>query len=343
MLSPESTDYVTFGPGFAPRVLVLVDTEEDFDWSQPMSRSNVSVGSITKLERAHRLFLEYGITPCYLIDYPIATTPQSIEVLRPWVDAGNCIIGSQLHPWVNPPFIEELTRANSFAGNLPRETERAKLLALTEAIETGFGVRPRVYRAGRYGVGPNSARILTELGYSVDVSVRPFFDYADEGGPNFRRILPQPYWADAGQQLLELPLTTTFTGLLRGVGGGGLRRRLAHAADDGAAVPQPPAQPRHPLARGDAGGGGDSCLESAGSAGAEDFLHLLPLAVAGAGQHALRAEQRRSGRPLRLAARGADLPHPDRGLQTGDAVRYPCRRPAGQLHGGRSGLTAPRA
>jgi len=218
MLSPESTDYVTFGPGFAPRVLVLVDTEEDFDWSQPMSRSNVSVGSITKLERAHRLFLEYGITPCYLIDYPIATTPQSIEVLRPWVDAGNCIIGSQLHPWVNPPFIEELTRANSFAGNLPRETERAKLLALTEAIETGFGVRPRVYRAGRYGVGPNSARILTELGYSVDVSVRPFFDYADEGGPNFRRILPQPYWADAGQQLLELPLTTTFTGLLRGVG-----------------------------------------------------------------------------------------------------------------------------
>ena len=183
-----------------------------------MSRSNVSVGSITKLERAHRLFLGYGITPCYLIDYPIATTRQSIDVLNPWVEEGNCIIGSQLHPWVNPPFIEELTRANSFAGNLPFETERAKLLALTEAIEGSFGARPRVYRAGRYGVGPNTARILTELGYSVDVSVRPFFDYADEGGPNFRRILPQPYWADPEQQLLELPLTTTFTGLLRGFG-----------------------------------------------------------------------------------------------------------------------------
>lgn len=218
MLSPESTDYVTFGPGFVPRVLVLVDTEEDFDWGQPISRANVSVKSIAKLERAHRLFLQYGITPCYLIDYPIATTAQSIEVLKPWAEEGSCILGSQLHPWVNPPFVEELTRANSFAGNLPRDAEKAKLEALTHAIEASFNVRPRVYRAGRYGVGPNTARTLIELGYSVDVSVRPFFDYGDEGGPNFRRILPQPYWADPEQRLLEVPLTSTFTGLLRGVG-----------------------------------------------------------------------------------------------------------------------------
>ncbi|HLU92078.1 MAG TPA: WalW protein, partial [Pedomonas sp.] len=95
MLSPESTDYVTFGPGFVPRVLVLVDTEEDFDWGQPISRANVSVKSIAKLERAHRLFLQYGITPCYLIDYPIATTAQSIEVLKPWAEEGSCILGSQ--------------------------------------------------------------------------------------------------------------------------------------------------------------------------------------------------------------------------------------------------------
>lgn len=220
MLSPESTDYVTFGPGFSPRVLVLVDTEEDFDWGQPVSRANVSVKSIARLERAHKLFGQYGITPCYLIDYPIATTTQSIEVLKPWVDDGSCIIGSQLHPWVNPPFVEELSRTNSFAGNLPRQLEKAKLEALTHAIEASFNMRPRVYRAGRYGVGPNSVRTLTELGYSVDVSVRPYYDYGNEGGPNFRRILPQPYWADPERQLLELPLTSGFTGLLRGVGEG---------------------------------------------------------------------------------------------------------------------------
>lgn len=218
MLSPESTDYVTFGPGFAPRVLVLVDTEEDFDWGQPVSRANVSVNSINKLERAHRLFADYGITPCYLIDYPIATTTQSIEVLKPWVQEGSCIIGSQLHPWVNPPFVEEVSRVNSFAGNLPRQLEKAKLEALTHAIEANFNTRPRIYRAGRYGIGPNTANTLIELGYSVDVSVRPFYDYADEGGPNFRRILSQPYWADANRRLLELPLTCGFTGLLRGVG-----------------------------------------------------------------------------------------------------------------------------
>lgn len=218
MLSPEPDDYVTFGPGFVPRVMVLVDTEEDFDWSKPVSRGNVSVGSIAKLGRAHKLLRDYGVTPCYLIDYPIASTQQSIDVLKPLVDAGECIIGSQLHPWVNPPFVEAVTRVNSFAGNLPEHVERAKLEALTTIIEQSFSVRPQIYRAGRYGVGPNTPQILRDLGYSVDVSVRPFFDYGSEGGPCFRGIIPQPYWADREQRLLEVPLTTTFTGLLRGVG-----------------------------------------------------------------------------------------------------------------------------
>jgi len=57
-------------------------------------------------------------------------------------------------PWVNPPFDEALTVANSFAGNLPEAIERAKLRVLTDRITEAFGRRPQVYRAGRYGIRP---------------------------------------------------------------------------------------------------------------------------------------------------------------------------------------------
>jgi hypothetical protein len=125
------------------------------------------------------------------------------------------MIGAQLHPWVNPPFEEAVTPANSFVGNLPREIERLKLTALTERIRAGFGSDPVVYRAGRYGVGPNSAALLEEAGYRLDVSVRSLFDYREEGGPNFLRHPIRPWWAGPGGELLALPLTAAFTGRRR--------------------------------------------------------------------------------------------------------------------------------
>jgi hypothetical protein len=118
---------------------------------------------------------------------------------------------------VNPPFEEEVNRTNSFAGNLPVALERAKLKCLTETIEEGFGRRPVIYRAGRYGVGPNTASLLRELGYKIDTSVRAMFDYSDEKGPDFSRISPLPYRIGDGE-LLELPLSATYLGPLRGAG-----------------------------------------------------------------------------------------------------------------------------
>src|SRR3546814_6885075 len=96
-----------------------------------------------------------------------------------------CRNGTHLHPWVNPPFQEVVNATNSYPGNLPPELEHAKLAALTEAIAGAFGARPVVYKAGRYGVGPATAGILEALGYRIDVSVVPFTDFSDDGGPDF--------------------------------------------------------------------------------------------------------------------------------------------------------------
>jgi hypothetical protein len=44
-----------------------------------------------------------------------------------------------------------------------------------------------VYEAGRYGIGPNTALTLADLGYLVDLSVLPHTDLSARGGPEFSR------------------------------------------------------------------------------------------------------------------------------------------------------------
>lgn len=209
---PRASAAAKLPDSFGRRFLLFVDTEEEFDWTAPPHRDSVGTTAIEALPEAHRRFADHGVHPAYLLTYPVADSPRCAELLGPIVRAGQCSIGAQLHPWVTPPLDEALTPANSFVGNLPPALERAKLAALTDRIERAYGDRPRIYRAGRYGIGPNSAAILEEAGYRLDVSVRALFDYRPEGGPNFLRHPVRPWWAGPGGSLLELPLTAAFTG-----------------------------------------------------------------------------------------------------------------------------------
>ena len=215
-----AADRVTLPADLGRRFLVFVDTEEEFDWTAPRRRDAVATSAIAALPEAHDRLVGLGIKPIYLVDHPVAASARAVDCLRPLLDAGGCEVGAQLHPWVNPPFEEPLTVANSFVGNLPEALERAKLSALTRRIENGFGRRPIVYRAGRYGIGPNSARLLEEAGYRLDSSVRALFDYSGEGGPDFSRRPLEPSWAGPARLLIELPLSATFTGFARRSGAG---------------------------------------------------------------------------------------------------------------------------
>jgi hypothetical protein len=211
---PDHGAYLRLPESFGRRFAVFVDTEEEFDWSQPPSRDERSTTAAESLPLIHKRLRGYGIAPTYLVDHPIATDVRCVATLREYQEAGECTVGTQLHPWVNPPFTEELSARNSFVGNLPAELERAKLACLTDTIEQAFGRRPTVYRAGRYGVGPNTAGLLVEAGYRLDVSVRALFDYSPERGPDFSGVRPLPYRL-CGGALLEVPLTSAYVGALR--------------------------------------------------------------------------------------------------------------------------------
>jgi len=203
-----------------PVLVVLIDAEEDFDWSLPFSRLNTSVASIAEQWRAHRVFERYGIRPTYLVDYPVAVCDDANAVLKDFLADGCAEIGTQLHPWMTPPFDEQLTERNSYAGNLPAELELSKLKRLTHVISDRFGAVPTVYRAGRYGLGPSTVRSLLELGYTIDTSIWPLANLRRFGGPDYASFSAAPFWADAESGLLELPVTRGFVGLLRGSAAG---------------------------------------------------------------------------------------------------------------------------
>jgi len=217
---PPRSAYARFAPAFGQRFLLTVDTEEEFDWGKPLAREGHGLAHVAQLARFQAFCESEGVVPVYLVDWPIVHSPEAVEILRRAVAAGEAEVGVQLHPWVNPPFEEEVTPHNSFAGNLPRELERAKFGNLREAIEQAFGVAPAIYRAGRYGVGPNSAEMLAQGGIAIDTSVRANFDYGAGGGPDFSRHPLVPYWLDDDKTLLELPLTSVFWGVLRKQGVG---------------------------------------------------------------------------------------------------------------------------
>jgi hypothetical protein len=159
------------------------------------------------------------LIPTYAVDYPVASQKDGYLPLLEFLRDGSCQIGAQLHPWVTPPLRETISERNSFPGNLPYELELAKLRQLTETISDNLGVQPKLYRAGRYGAGPNTAEILRQLHYEIDCSVLPHADLTYGAGPDYRAFYTaKPYWFGQGRSLLELPVTVGMAGLLAPLG-----------------------------------------------------------------------------------------------------------------------------
>ncbi len=212
-LPPLEPQLVDFHDG-DPQLVVVVDTEEEFDWTQPFDRNARSTASIPAQDRLHRVYDRLGVKPTYVIDHPVATSAIAVRYLRGLVDSGRAGFGTHCHPWVTPPHTETVSVFHSFHGNLPEELEAAKLRNSTDAVAQAFGQAPRIFKAGRYGVGPNTFRIIRDLGYTVDCSFVPATSWASESGPCFYGTPDQPFFTDSSRELLEVPLTVGFSGLV---------------------------------------------------------------------------------------------------------------------------------
>jgi hypothetical protein len=172
------------------------------------------VTSVKASRRVQPIFERYNVRPTFVLDYPVSTIPEGYEVIRDLYRSGACEVGAHLQPWDTPPFVEAITDRNSYPGNLAPDVEREKLVRLTAAIAQNIGTQPRIYKAGRYGVGSATPRILAELGYEIDASVLPGTNLRRQLGPDFSKCPAHPYWVETDPALLEIPLSIGFTGPL---------------------------------------------------------------------------------------------------------------------------------
>lgn len=195
-------------------LLVTVDTEEEFDWSGVGVTQDWSMNHAAHLGWFQDLCESFGVKPTYVVDYPFATTENSIRALRSAHDRGACEIGAHPHPWVNPPIREELSPRNTYLSNLPKDLQQEKVGQLTEAIRQSFGHQPTTFKAGRYGFDPALVPFLSSLGFNTDTSVMPFCNFTDDGGPDYRQAAWRPYWLPngdaAGKRFLEVPCTSGY-------------------------------------------------------------------------------------------------------------------------------------
>lgn len=195
--------------------ILSVDTEEEFDWGGAFPQRDCRVENIRFLPEFHGFCQTLGVRPTYLVDYPVAAAPESARVLRD-IQATACAeIGAHLHPWCTPPIEGGNSERESHVINLPENLIRQKLDALIKAIQSGIGVRPTVFRTGRWGIDGKVLQILIDYGFVVDTSVYPFYAnqfFSCEGASNV------PYWPDMAEpnlpgdqrRIYEIPITSGF-------------------------------------------------------------------------------------------------------------------------------------
>jgi hypothetical protein len=203
-------------PDASPTLLIMIDTEEEFDWSADFDRNNVGIKHLADLPALQALFEAADVKPTYIIDYPVAASDQGAAYFRQLSQTGKAEIGMQLHPWVTPPYDEVVNAVNSYCCNLPAALEVHKLQLLYDMIVDRIGIKPITFKSGRYGIAHDTPAHLRALGILIDTSIIPGYNLSADGGPDFSRYDTQPKWLDTSAgPLLEIPTTGGYIGALR--------------------------------------------------------------------------------------------------------------------------------
>jgi len=197
------------------RLIVSIDTEED-NWIA--ARTGITTRNIQALPALERRFERMDVRATYFTTYQVALDPSSAAVMREIGGSGRAEIGGHLHPWNTPPL---LPRMETMLLNIEPELQAKKIEVVTSQLEQSVGVRPRSFRAGRFGFGASTARALIGAGYQIDSSVTPFMSWVDyDRGPSHVGAPLGVYHISGNQDvrvpddgpLVEVPLSSGYNG-----------------------------------------------------------------------------------------------------------------------------------
>ena len=199
--------------GRTPELLIVVDTEEEFDWSAPFSRAATATRSIPAQARAHEIYDRLGIVPTYVVDYPVATDAEAAAFLRGLKDAGQ---GGDRRPSPSlgdaaasrggqPPQFLSVQPAARARARQDRGADRRDRGGVRRAADGLQGRPPRLRAEHRDGRSPSSA--TGSIAASFPTPICP-----PTAGRTFVGVPAEPYWLDEARGLLEVPLTIGFFG-----------------------------------------------------------------------------------------------------------------------------------
>lgn len=187
---------------YRPKLIVTVDTEEEFDWNA-FDKVDYAVGNVEGVERFQGLCSEQGVKPLYFLTWPILNDETSAKYFQGLKQSVAADCGLHLHQWATPSISSRWGEFKgafySFQKNLPRGAHREKLRSLAQAYERVFEETARSHRAGRYGIAPEDYELLAEIGVEYDFSPSAGFDFSDCGGPDFSGMSNRPFSIECGQ------------------------------------------------------------------------------------------------------------------------------------------------
>lgn len=167
-----------------PKLIVTVDTEEIFDWSD-FSTGAYELAPPGDIDPFQSLCEQQGVRPLYFMTYPLLKSADVSCYYWAKSDRGLADCGLHMHPWVTPPEDAALGEYYSYQKNYSAALRREKKFALARAYKAVFGRRAVAHRAGRYGVARDSYPLLSEIGVQYDFSPSTGFDFSSTGGVDF--------------------------------------------------------------------------------------------------------------------------------------------------------------
>ncbi|MEZ5892829.1 MAG: glycosyltransferase [Parvularculaceae bacterium] len=174
-----------------PRLIVTVDTEEQFDWDR-FEVQGFRVNDPVGLEKFQAVCETAGARPVYFLTTPIMRDAPMADFFGRAMEREAADCGLHLHAWTTEP--EGIAgEYYSFQKNLPRALHRDKLTSIAAEYERVFGRRARAHRAGRYGVSRGCYDLLASIGVDMDFSPSAGFDFSSRGGPDFSAMSNAPF------------------------------------------------------------------------------------------------------------------------------------------------------
>jgi len=151
--------------------------------------------------------------PTYLLSPEVLENQVCVDILKSLthVELGTHLHGEFLEPMKRPIG----NSISDYQAMYPRGIEAAKMNNLTRLFEEKMGFKPTSFRAGRWGIGPHTFKILEDLGYLVDSSVTPYFNWEFPGHTlDYKTALDVPYFPSpenflvpGNSRLLQVPVT----------------------------------------------------------------------------------------------------------------------------------------